>query len=366
MQLKEKISERQASLLIFTYITSTLILSVPGIMVSFAKQNAWMSIIPAALTGIVNIWAMTALSKRYPGLSIIEYSCQICGKWAGKLIGFYLTYYLFFFISSTVNEHAGFLHTILLVNTPPLLLMVTLLLLCALAVLAGAEAIARCNEVIVTIIIILLIPVFFVAIPDMDITRLSPVLAEGVMPVLKGAVVPSAWMSQVFFLGWFLQHANKITQSIRKDMFAVIVGIVALIIGIDIITITIFGPVTARLKFAFLEVIQYIGIRGSLERIEAIAIAIWALGIFIKVSMLLYMFTISTAQLAGAKNYRKIIVPVTLLSVVGSVWIFKNSTQFQAWITFTYPILAFVTQSMLPLLLLAIDHAKAKITALRG
>ena len=52
MQLKEKISERQASLLIFTYITSTLILSVPGIMVSFAKQNAWMSIIPASLTGI--------------------------------------------------------------------------------------------------------------------------------------------------------------------------------------------------------------------------------------------------------------------------------------------------------------------------
>ena len=212
-----------------------------------------------------------------------------------------------------------------------------------------------------TIIIILLIPVFFIAIPDMDITRLSPVLAEGVMPILKGAVVPSAWMSQVFFLGWFLQHANKITQSIRKDMFAVIVGIVALIIGIDIITISIFGPVTARLKFAFLEVIQYIGIRGSLERIEAIAIAIRALGIFIKVSMLLYMFTISTAQLAGAKNYRKIIVPVTLLSVVGSVWIFKNSTQFQAWITFTYPILAFVTQSMLPLLLLAIDHAKAKM-----
>ena len=116
----------------------------------------------------------------------------------------------------------------------------------ALIVRAGRacrEAIARCNEVIVTIIIILLIPVFFIAIPDMDITRLSPVLAEGVMPILKGAVVPSAWMSQVFFLGWFRQHANKITQRIRKDMFAVIVGIVALIIGIDIITITIFGPV---------------------------------------------------------------------------------------------------------------------------
>ncbi|KRF43699.1 GerAB/ArcD/ProY family transporter [Paenibacillus sp. Soil787] len=366
MQLSGKISGNQLSLLFFTFIVSTLILSVPGIMVSIAKQNAWLSIFPASLTGVVNIWVLTALSKRYPGQSIMQYTVKICGNWAGKILGFYLTYYLFFFISSTVNEHAGFLNTILLMNTPSLALIVSILLLSCLAVLAGVEAIARCNEVIVFIIIVLLIPVFIFSFRDVELARLTPFLAEGMLPVLKGAVVPSAWMSQFFFLGWFFPYLNEKPQNVRMSLLSAMGGVVLLIIAIDIVTIMMFGPITPRMKFAFLKVIQYIGIIGPVERLEAIAIAIWIFGIFIKISMLLYMFCISTSQLFGTSNYRKSVVPVTLLSAVGSVWIFKNEAEFQAWITFTYPILALFTQSLLPLILLAVDTLKIKTAKLWG
>lgn len=349
------------SLLIFTFIVSTLILSVPGIMVSFAKQNAWLSVLPASLTGIANIWVMTALSKRYPGQSIIQYASSICGKWAGKLLGFYFTYYLFFFISSTVNEHAGFLNTVLLPNTPSLVLMMSMLIWCGLAVLAGIEAIARCNEVIVLIIVILLIPIFLFSLRDVEPARLTPVMAEGLMPVLKGAVVPSAWMSQFFFLGWLLPFLNGKPQTIRTNLLWALGGVVLLIMMIDIYTIMMFGPITSRLKFAFLKVIQYTSIIGPLERLEAIAIAIWILGIFSKISVLLFMFCLSASHLFDTPNYRNAVIPVTLLSAVGAVWIFKNVAEFQAWITFTYPILALFTQSLLPLMLLGIDTCKAKI-----
>ncbi|WP_219644063.1 endospore germination permease [Cohnella sp. CFH 77786] len=360
MHADEKISGYQLSLLLFTFIVSTLILSVPGIMVAFAKQNAWLSILPASLTGIVNIWVLTSLSKRHPGKSIIEYASSICGKWIGTIIGFYLTYYLFFFISSTVNEHAGFINIILLMNTPPLVSMATMLVLCGFVVLAGVEAIARCNEVILPVIILLLVPMFLLSLRDMDPARLTPILAEGILPVLKGSVVPSAWMSQFFFLGWFLPHLNEQPHRIRKHLTVSWGGVVLLVMTIDIITITVFGPITPRLKFAFFKVIQYIGILGSLERLETIAITIWILGIFIKISMLLYMFSLSASQLFFARNYRKTVLPVTLLSIVGSVWIFRSDAQFQAWITFTYPVLAFITQSLLPLLLLGIDVLRAK------
>lgn len=366
MNEAEKISGYQFSLLFFTFIVSTLILSVPGIMVSFAKQNAWMSILPASLTGIANIWVLTALSKRYPGKTIIQYASDICGKWVGKLIGFFFTYYLFFFISSTVNEHAGFLNTALLMLTPPVILIVSLLIICALAVLAGVEAIARCNEVIFLIIIFLLVPIFIFSYRDVDFARLTPVLSDGLLPVLKGAVVPSAWMSQFFFMGWFLPHLIENPKKIRKKMMSVLFGVVLLIILIDVVTIAMFGPITPRMKFAFLNVIKYISILGPLERVEAIAIAIWVLGIFIKVCMLLYMFSVSATQLFGARNYRTSVIPVTLLSAVGSVWIFKNSYEFESWITFTYPILALFTQSLLPLILLVVDIIKAKFRNLGG
>ncbi|MBD2867992.1 GerAB/ArcD/ProY family transporter [Paenibacillus arenilitoris] len=361
MLSNEKISGAQISLLFFTFIVSTLILSVPGIMVSFAKQNAWMSIIPASLTGIVNIYVMTALARRYPGQSIMQYATAICGKWAGKLVGFYCTYYLFFFISSTVNEHAGFLNTNLLLYTPPLVLMATMLLLCGFAVLAGVETIGRCNEVIVLIVLVLLIPIFIFSLRDADPARLTPMLGEGLVPVIRGSVVPSAWMSQFYFLGWFLPHLKEKPEKVRKKLLAALGGIVALIMVVDLLGIMVFGPITPRMKFAFLDVIKYTSIIGPLERLEAIAVTIWILGIFVKISMLLYMFCISATQLFGAKNYRKSVLPITVLSAVGSVWIFKNAAEFEAWITFTFPILALFTQSLLPLLLLAVAVIKAKI-----
>lgn len=361
MNSSDKISGYQISLLFFTFIISTLILSVPGIMVSFAKQNAWLSIIPASLTGIVNIYVMTALARRYPGQSIMQYATTICGKWAGKLVGFFFTYYLFFFISSTVNEHARFLNTNLLMQTPPIVLMTTLLFFCGLAVLAGVETIGRCNEVILLIIVTLLIPIFIFSLRNADPARLTPVLAEGLVPVIRGSIVPSAWMSQFYFLGWFLPYLNEKPQQVRKKLLTTLGGIVVLIMGIDLLTIMVFGPITSRMKFAFLNVIKYTHIIGPLERLEAIAITIWILGIFVKVSMLLYMFCISATQLFGAKNYRKTVVPIMVLSAVGSVWIFKNDAEFEAWITFTYPILALFMQNLLPLLLLAVHAIKAKI-----
>ncbi|XEC94902.1 endospore germination permease [Paenibacillus tarimensis] len=362
MKIGEKISGYQISLLFFTFIVSTLILSVPGIMVAYAKQNAWLSIIFASTTGLVNIYVMTALAKRYPGQSIMQYANAICGKWAGKLIGFYFTYYLFFFISSTVNEHAGFLNTVLLLKTPSLVLMITLLLFCSFAVFSGIESIARCNEVIVLIIVVLLLPIFIFSLRDTEPARLTPVLSEGLAPVIKGSVVPSAWMSQFFFLGWFLPHLNEKPQRARGKLLISLVCTALLIMAIDLLTIMVFGPITPRMKFAFLDVIKYTNIIGPLERLEAIAITIWILGISIKVSMLLYMFCICATQLFGAKNYRKTIIPVTVLSAVGSVWIFKNAGEFQAWITFAYPILALFTQSLVPLSLLVIDVVKRKFT----
>ncbi|WP_025692553.1 hypothetical protein [Paenibacillus zanthoxyli] len=68
-------------------------------------------------------------------------------------------------------------------------------------------------------------------------------------------------------------------------------------------------------------------------------------------------YTIVDVGVAMAKT----VLPITVLSSVGSVWIFKNAAEFQLWITFTYPILALFMQSLLPLLLLAIDSIKAKL-----
>lgn len=357
MQGTEKISGTQLGLLMFSFVISTLILSVPGVMVAFAKQNAWLSIFPASITGVVSIIVMTTLAKRHPGMTIIQYSSKICGKWFGMVINLYFIYYLFFFISSTVNEHAGFIQTVLLPRTPTIVSIITMLILCAFAVISGIEVIARSNEFLTPLIILSLLPLLILSFWDAEPHLLKPFLAEGIVPVLKGAVVPSAWMSQFFFLGWLLPNLNK-PEEAKPIAFKALLSMIVVIVILDLIAIMVFGPITGRLNYSFLRILQYVGITGSLERLEAIAVSIWVMGIFIKVSVLLYMFCISIVQTFSLEEYRVIVFPVTLLSIIGSVWIFKSAAEFVGWITYTYPILAFVTQTMFPLLLLIIDQIK--------
>lgn len=85
MQATEKITGNQLSFLLFTFIISTNLLSVPSFMFMFAKQDAWLSALLASVTGIVSIWVMIELAKRYPGETITQYSSKILGKGLGKL-----------------------------------------------------------------------------------------------------------------------------------------------------------------------------------------------------------------------------------------------------------------------------------------
>jgi spore germination protein KB len=360
MKASEKINASQMGLLIFLVIVSTLLLSVPSVMVGYAKQDAWLSIFPASVTGFLSIWVMITLAKRYPGMTISQYSSQILGKWLGKLVAFYLAYYLFFFISSTVNEHAAFVDTIMLERTPLIVEIVSILILCGLAVKAGIEVIARCNQVLLFLVIVSLIPIFILVLQDVNIELLKPFLAEGILPVLKGAIIPSAWMSQFFFMGWLLPYLNQ-PEKAHKSLLFTLGSIMLVILLINFITIMVFGSITGRLNFSFFRLIQYVGIVGSFERLETIAISIWVMGIFVKISVLLFMFCLSVTHLFGFQNYREFIFPITLLSTVGAVWIFKNQIEFQNWIIYSYPFVAFFTQNLLPLILLIIDSLKKGI-----
>ncbi|MFC5648015.1 GerAB/ArcD/ProY family transporter [Paenibacillus solisilvae] len=254
-------------------------------------------------------------------------------------LGVYLSYYWFSFIGVLLYGHAGYVHTFLLPITPIWVGTLMILILSGLAVFAGIEVIGRCNEFLTPIIIAFLIPLFILAIGASDPGQLKPVLAEGIVPVLKGAFVPSGFMSQFFLLGWFLPFLNQPKKALKISLISLL-GIVLFLFVIDLLTIMVLGPITGKLNYAFSSLIQYIGIQGSFERLEAFTVTIWVMGLFVKLSVTLFMLCYSLSQLFGIRSYRDIIAPVTLLSF--NIYSFN----------------AFFTQNLLPLVLLLIDTLK--------
>jgi spore germination protein KB len=360
MQTTEKISCNQLGILLFSFVASTIILTIPGLMAMFAKQDAWLSVIPSTSTGLLSIWVMTQLAKRYPGLTIMEYSQKILGKWLGKCLGAYYIYFWFMSISIMTIQHTFFIKTLLLPRSPSIVGSLTLLILCGLAVYMGIEVIGRCSEFLTPLKLVFLVPLLILTIGAADPEQLRPFLGDGILPVLQGAILPAgAFMNQLFILGWLLPYLNQPQKALKVSLYA-LVCIFIFIFIVVLSTIMVLGSLTGQLNYSYLSVMQYIGIEGSFERLEAIAVMIWVIGSFVKVSLSLFILCLSISQLFGIRNYRDLVAPITLLCLIGSVWVFKNSAELQTYLTLTYPSGGFVTQSLIPLLLLLIDTIKRK------
>ncbi|CAI6087735.1 GerAB/ArcD/ProY family transporter [Cohnella sp. JJ-181] len=361
MQVSEKISGTQMGFLIFTFIISTNLLTVPSFTVMFGKQDAWISEILSSVTGFVTIWVMCLLATRYPGMTITQYCSQILGNWLGKLVAANYAYYWFVSISTITTQHTGFISTLLLPESPMLVISLTFLGLCGLAAVLGIEVIARCNEFLTLLMLIVFLPLMVLTITEANAHQLMPILGDGIWPVLQGVINPGGgFMNQVFILGWLLPYFNQPGKA-RKVSIIALAGITLLSVSLIMLTIMILGPLTGKLTFSFLSVVQYIGIEGSFERLEAIAVSTWVIGCFIKVTVSVFIFSLCVSHLFGLRHYRDIVFPLTLLSLIGSFWIFPNASALLNYLAFTFPVLAFINQSLIPILLLLIDSAKRKV-----
>lgn len=358
MESAEKISGTQLCLLVFSFIAPTVILVVPSFMEKITKQDTWITIFPAVLIGALNVWVMIVLSNRYPGQTIIQYSSQILGKWPGKFLGFYFLYYWINFDFIILNQHVQFINTVFLMRTPSIVVSLTLALLCGIAVYMGIESIARCNEYLSLLIFALLIPLLLLMLAESDPERLRPVMSKGIVPVLQASIFPVAYLGQFVILGWLLPYLNQPKKAAKVSFISLFI-ISCLFCMTVLPLIMVFGPLARKLAFPILSVIQYIGIKGSFERLEALAVAIWVMGCFVKVSLTFFIVCLSISHLFDIKSYRNFVFPITILSVIGSVSVFINySTDLSSYLRDTYPSYALSTHFILPLLLLMIDTIK--------
>ncbi len=195
---KGKISSLQMAILMYPAIVATSIISVPSITAKYAHNDLWMSPILASLSGFVTLFIVFKLSRLYPNETVIQFSEHILGRFFGKFISFFI---LFFYISSTgqiVRIYSEFIVGNFLFKTPIIVVMASMVLLCALCVGGGIEVLARACQIFLPVFILPLVIFIFLLSPDFEIKNIFPILAKGVIPPIKGAVVPSAWFSEIF------------------------------------------------------------------------------------------------------------------------------------------------------------------------
>jgi len=358
---KGRISGLQMSLLMYANLVTTAILILPSITIKYAERDMWLSPIWGSIPGFFTVYIAYQLHKLYPTQTLIQYSQHILGRMLGKVIGFF---YLFFFLyvsGNTLRQYGDFLVGAFLKHTPILLVMGVLALASALAVRAGLEVLARLSDMFVPILFLLWLIVVLLLIPELEVKNMFPIMEDGIKPSLMGSLAPSSWNMIFFhFVSSLLPFLINRDQGMKWGMFSVLALMITLVIT-SFATLLLFGNITANFTYPIMSASRYISYADFFENLEAIVIAIWIGGTFIKLGLYHYVLVLNTAQWLNLSDYKSLALPLGLLSTLFGFWTAPNLPELAQTFSVTSPFLNTTYYILIPLALLIVALLRNKV-----
>jgi spore germination protein KB len=270
-------------------------------------------------------------------MNIIQYSELLLGRIVGKIVGL-LYIWLFLHVSADAVRVCGeYFTTAPMPETPLLVFLLTIVLVTAYAAYNGLEVVARMSEIIMPLILLAVLIIGFLVFKEIEFKNLKPVLEDGILPVFHGAVTSASRGIEPLLLAMLSPYLNDKKRKTVSYVIALSVFTIILTI-IDIQILTSLGANQAKVfTFPYINLMRRINFADIIERIELIYIGIWLLGVILKVSLYFYLAALGSAQLFNLKSYKPIVLPVGVIIVLLSVFLYRNLVQMSEF--FSYKIL---------------------------
>lgn len=350
---KGKISALQMALILYPAIIATAVLSLPSITASYAKNDLWLSPIIASSIGFLTVFIAVKLHDRYPGKTVIQLSEEIVGKIPGKVISFLI---LAFYIHTTgdiLRSYSEFIVTSFLFKTPEIVVVLLMILLCAFCIYGGLEVLARSAQFLFPVFILPLFFLLLLLIRDYTPGNLYPVLEKGLMPPVKGAIVPAGWYAEIFLIMFLLPFLSERKKGMKYGMITVLFSMLGMV-AVNLAVLFVLGATTSNKVYPLINVARYADIGRFFQNMEAVVMAVWIVGTFVKISIFYYVSVLGTAQWLNLSDYRPIVWPLGIIIVQLSFWGVPGMMDITRYDLYTFPFYSTFIQTIIPLFLLII------------
>ena len=348
----EKIHNRQLVFMLFMIRSTVTIATLPVLTTGTAEQDAWLSAIVSLPATLLTILLIGGLAVKFPEETVIEYSRKLLGKTGGTIISFFFLWTFLYTAATEVRIYAELLNTGLFPLTPLIFLVSSMVLLAAVAAVLGIETIARTADALIFFYIFFITASLLGAVKAFDHINLQPVLSRGFGPVFSSALTPAALGNQSLVLGILVPTLTTPRKAVTSAVLAALLSGTVLILS-SITVVGVLGPkIGSSSIFPFFLMTRAIEISRFIERIEALVVIAWGMGIFINLAVFLYCGARGVSQIAKIHDYRPLIGPMAVLWVILSVQTYDDHHDlvkiFQPQIFFPYS----MTTTILPYLLL--------------
>jgi spore germination protein KB len=302
---------------------------------SGAKQDAWLVILVSTFAGVILMEIYLKLARFYPNDTLVEIIPKLIGKFlAYPVIVAYILYFIY--IAGRVCRDLGeLLVSTILVDTPIGVIIATFMVLVVYCLRGGIETLGRMGEVVFPIFLLslMVIWILLLTVESFNPANLTPVLGNGVKPVLKEVLpktlsFPFGETVIILMLLPFLKNKRKAAFT----GFAVILisGIVLCVNSMLILSVL--GPELYEKKFfPLLSATRLVSIADFLERFDALIILMMVAGVFFKVCGFTLCAALGIAQLVKVKKIDSVLIglgtiitPLSLL-IGGNLIIFLKT-----------------------------------------
>lgn len=288
-------------------------------VIAIAKQDAWISVLLGGAFVLLTTYLLVNLGSRFPKENFFHYSKRVWGKSiAFPMILLFLFYWFIYLVllhkeTSVVNEF------FFLRRTPPLVTITLFAGVAAWLIMYGLAAIIRFFQIM---FVFMMLPLFFVSclvFTQIDFKNFFPVLAEGFLPVLKGAAYYAGGLQGleiILFAMPFLDNS-------KKTLKPVLVGTGTIIFFAFLQVVAAIGVLgvshAVETVYPGFEVITLVELPGMYaERFEFFLTLPWIVGVFTTICLFTYLVSYGICQFFHFSNKKAVVFIVSALIIAGT------------------------------------------------
>ena len=358
---KDKISIRQAIILLFITTLSPAIRLFPQLTAKAAGKAGWLAPVVAIIPVIILIYIVNSFFKKNKSANLSDVYCNILGKIAGKIVISLTLIWILILLALYVRYYSERLLSSMMPNISNPFLIIVMLCLVFFATRKGLVSIARASEIFLAIFIFIFIISFIFVIPEMKYSNLMNVSYLDAWPIAKASYSVFAIWGYFLYIFFF---ADKISgkENIKRFSFRGLILLFFIVIMLLIMTIGSLGStLTSHVALPFFLVIKNISIGTAFNHLESISLAVWIISDFIIISTLTLVITSIIKSLFKLSDTKPMVSPVLLFAGIGAMFLFKNRFELETFSKYILPTANVIFEFVIPILIFGIGKIRKKI-----
>jgi len=296
----------------------------------------------------------------YPGKDLFDILQIVMGKFIGKIISIVMIWFAFHSGTLVLRVLSEFTNTLVFPDTPVVMPMIFFTILLIWSLKAGIEVLGRWAEFFSWVVILIVIIVPILLIPQMDISRLRPILSNGVEPLLKGAFASFTFpFGQTIIFTMVFSNISKIKNYKKTFIVGLLVG-GGLILLTSLRNLLVLGSETVSSVY-FQSTMAVSLIRFDfLQRLELTVIIVFLVCIFIKISICIFAVCNGISKVFGFDDHKFIATPVSFLMLSLSFFIYKSTMEMQFFASNIWQYYSFPFEVIIPLVIFIVAEIKSR------